>query len=154
MKLLLNNKWIIGYGLVMALVLFLLKWLELQFVIIDYEFELYISCIAVLFTTLGIWLAHKLARPKKEIVYVEKPVYIDRTTPAEINENAIAESGISKREIEVLKLMAEGLSNQEIAEKLFLSLSTVKSHSSNLFGKLDVKRRTQAIEKAKSMNII
>jgi ATP/maltotriose-dependent transcriptional regulator MalT len=71
-----------------------------------------------------------------------------------LNEKMAAELELSKRELEVLTLMAEGFSNQEIAERLFVSLSTVKTHNQNLFVKLDVKRRTQAIEKGKRLSLI
>ena len=85
---------------------------------------------------------------------MEKEVYISHPTSTEINRNEIERLGISKRELDVLGLMAQGLSNEEIAGKLFVSLNTVKTHSSNIFLKLDVKRRTQAVEKAKRLNII
>jgi ATP/maltotriose-dependent transcriptional regulator MalT len=75
-------------------------------------------------------------------------------TPFEVNEENLKNLGISKREHEVLLLMAQGLSNQEIGDKLFVSLNTVKTHSSNLFYKLEAKRRTQAIQKAKGLNLI
>jgi len=148
-----KNKSIIAYSISLALLLFLLKWLELRFVIFDHALEVYIGAIAVIFTVLGIWLALKLTKPKVTTIVVEKQVYI---TPGEfvLNEAAVNELGLSKRELEVLNLMAEGCSNQEIASRLFVSLSTVKTHSSNLFFKLDVKRRTQAIEKAKKLSLI
>jgi len=148
-----KNKSLIAYSISLALLMFLLKWLELRFVIFDHALEVYIGAIAVIFTVLGIWLALKLTRPKVTTIVVEKQVYIN---PGEfvLNETAVNELGLSKRELEVLNLMAEGCSNQEIASRLFVSLSTVKTHSSNLFFKLDVKRRTQAIEKAKKICLI
>lgn len=87
------------------------------------------------------------------MVVVEKEVYVTRNnfTP---NASLISHLEISKRELEILSLMAQGHSNEEIAAEIFVSLSTVKSHNQNLFAKLDVKRRTQAIEKAKRLNII
>lgn len=138
----------------MAILLFLLKWLELRLVIFNHAFEIYIGAIAVIFTGLGIWLALKLSKPKT--VVVEKAVYIQQHTGNGfvVNEQEIEKLGISNRELEVLQLMAEGLSNQEIAEKLFVSLNTIKTHSSNLFIKLDVKRRTQAVDTAKKRRII
>jgi DNA-binding CsgD family transcriptional regulator len=153
-------KHILLYGLSLAALLFLLKWLELRFIIINHAFELYIGAIALLFTGLGIWLALKLARPRVKTIVVEKEVYIQQevyvTPPVNFvcNEQAMNELGISKRELEVLQLIAEGLSNQEIAGRLFVSLHTIKTHSSKLFEKMEVKRRTQAIEKAKRLNII
>lgn len=147
-----RNKSLIIYGVAMALLLFLLRWLELRLIIIDHAFEIYAGIIALLFTGLGIWLALKLAKPKT--VVVEKEVIIERTTPFMMNDAALGELNISKRELEVLELMAKGLSNQEIAAQLFVSLSTIKTHSSRILEKLDVKRRTQAVEKAKRLNII
>jgi len=149
---LLRNKAIIIYSISLALLLFLLKWLELRFIIFDHSLEIYIGCIAVIFTALGIWLALKLSKPKT--VVVEKEVYVTNNRDFVLNEKELDRLDLSKRELEVLQLMAQGLSNQEIAERLFVSLSTVKTHSTNLFEKLDVKRRTQAIEKAKRLSLI
>jgi len=150
------------YGLALALLLFALKWLELRYTIMQHATDIYIGFIALIFTGLGIWLALKLSKPKVKIetvietVVVEKEVFVE--TPASEHfspdTNRAEELGISRRELDVLRLMAEGLSNQEIAGRLFVSLNTVKTHSSNLFEKLDVKRRTQAVEKAKKLSII
>ncbi|MGZ3883728.1 MAG: response regulator transcription factor [Bacteroidia bacterium] len=151
-----NRKEILMYGFSMALLLLLLKWLEAKFIIFNYRLDFFVGAIAILFTVLGIWLALKLVKPKVEtrIVEIEKEVYVNSPSPAEINQKEIERLGISKRELEVLSLMSAGLSNEEIAGKLFVSLNTVKTHSSNIFLKLDVKRRTQAAEKAKRLNII
>jgi DNA-binding CsgD family transcriptional regulator len=154
-------KEIVLYGIGLAFLLFMLKWLEVRFIIFEYSFEIYIGLIAVIFTALGIWLALKLSKPKIETVVVEKEVYItrnenllDRQAGFVVNTSLISQLEISKRELEILNLMAQGHSNQEIAAKIFVSLSTVKSHNQNLFLKLDVKRRTQAIEKAKRLSLI
>lgn len=150
-----KNRLVILYGASLAGILLLLKWLEFRFVIIDHAFEVYIGAIALIFTCLGIWLALKLAKPKTETIIVEKPVYINRQAEGFVpDEKCLAQFNISKREWEVLALMSEGLSNQEIAERLFVSLNTIKTHSSNLFEKLEVKRRTQAIEKGKRLGIL
>ncbi|MES2655892.1 MAG: LuxR C-terminal-related transcriptional regulator [Bacteroidota bacterium] len=142
------------YGISMAMVLFLLQWLEAHFIVFNYRLDFFIGAIAIVFTVLGIWLALKLVKPKVETRIIEKEVYRDNPNPTEINQTEIANLGISKRELDVLQLMATGLSNEEIAAQLFISLNTVKTHSSNIFLKLDVKRRTQAVEKAKRLNII
>ncbi|OQP64294.1 helix-turn-helix transcriptional regulator [Niastella vici] len=142
------------YGISMAVLLFILKWLQFRFMIIDHALEVYIGAIALIFTALGIWLALKLARPKIQTIVVEKEVYKTPARDFATNEAELAKLGLSKRELEVLQLIAEGLSNQEIAARLFVSLNTVKTHSSRIFEKLDVKRRTQAIEKAKRLNLI
>lgn len=151
-------KQILLYGMSLAAILFLLQWLEYRLVIIDHSFEIYIAIIAVIFTALGIWLALKLMKPKVETktIVVEKNVYIKEAAAnnQEINEAGRMKLGLSNREIEVLQLMATGLSNQEIANELYVSLNTVKTHSAKLFEKMDVKRRTQAIEKAKRLQII
>lgn len=132
-----------------------MKWLEYKFVIIDHALEIYIGAIALIFTALGIWLTLKLNKPKLQTVVVEKEVYLQKPdTDFVPDENQLNKMGISKREWEVLSLMSQGLSNQEIANQLYLSLNTVKTHGSNLFLKLDVKRRTQAIEKGKRMGLI
>jgi DNA-binding NarL/FixJ family response regulator len=150
-----KNKLVIFYGASLAVILLLLKWLEFRFVIMDHAFEVYIGAIALIFTGLGIWLAIKLTKPKIETIIIEKEIYI--TKPAEgfiPDEPTLLKFGLSKREWEVLALMSDGLSNREIAERLFLSLNTIKTHSSNLFEKLDVKRRTQAIEKGKRLGLL
>lgn len=138
----------------MATLLFLLKWLELRFVIINHSLEIYVGSIAIIFMGIGIWVALKLARPKKETVVIEKQVFVTQNADFVLNETELNRLQISKRELEVLQLMSKGLSNQEIGEALFVSLNTIKTHSSNLFVKLDVKRRTQAVEKAKHLKII
>jgi two-component system, NarL family, response regulator LiaR len=144
-------KQIFLYGAALAVLLLLLNWLEWKFIVLDRAIELYSGALAIVFTCLGIWLAVKLARPKWKTVIVEKEVYIKSGT---INEKELARLGLSARELEVLQGMAEGLSNQEIAERLFVSLNTIKTHSANIFEKLDVRRRTQAVDKAKKLNII
>ena len=151
---LLKNKATIAYSISLAFLLFLLKWLELRFIIFDHSFEIYIGCIAVLFTALGIWLALKLSKPKIETVVVEKEVYVTRNENFVLDTSLVSQLELSKRALEILNLLAQGHSNQEIAAKLFVSLSTVKTHIQNLFEKLDVKRRTQAVEKAKRLNLI
>jgi len=149
-----RNRSIIIYGLSLACVLLLLKWLEWRFIIIDYSFEIYAGFIAVIFTALGIWLALKLSKPKTATVYIEKEVRVNDKTEFIVNEAELNRLGLSKRELEVLQLMAQGLSNQQIAEQLFVSLNTIKTHSSNVFEKMEVQRRTQAVDKAKKLGLI
>jgi NarL family two-component system response regulator LiaR len=149
---LLKHKYLIWYGLSMALLLFLMKWLELRFLIIDHAMEIYVGAIAFVFMGLGIWVALKLAKPKT--IVIEKEILVKPAGEFRLNEKEMERLNLSKRELEVLELMAMGLSNQEIAGQLFVSLNTVKTHTSNLFLKMDVKRRTQAVEKAKRLSII
>jgi len=147
-----RNKQNILYGVALALLLLLLKWLEWDFIIVNNAFEVYAGAIALVFTALGIWLALKLVKPKVKTIVVEKPVAAGPGFT--LNEAELSRLRISSRELEVLQLMAGGLSNQQIAERLFVSLNTIKTHTSNLFLKLEVERRTQAIEKAKRLNLI
>lgn len=144
----------------MAAILLLLQWMQFKLLIVDHATEIYITGIAIIFTLIGIWLAKKLTRPKteviKETIVVEKEVtvYKSASEPFSPDTKMIGRLGISQREMDVLQLMAAGSTNQEIADQLFVSLNTIKTHTSRLFEKLDVKRRTQAIEKAKRLNII
>jgi two-component system, NarL family, response regulator LiaR len=135
---------IVIYGLSMAVLLGLLKYVEYHYFVRDIPLEFYVGLVAAMFTGLGIWVGLRLTRPK----------VIERTGSFEVDESNLKKLGISKREYEVLELVAAGLSNQEIAEKLFVSVSTVKTHVSNVLAKLDASRRTEAIAKAKEMRII
>ncbi len=135
---------VILYGLALAVFVFALKLLEYRLIIRDLSVEFYVGAVALIFTGVGIWAGLKLTR--KRVVMVG-PEFI-------LNETELYRLGISKREHEVLGLMAQGFSNQQIADKLFVSLNTIKTHSSNLFLKLEVNRRTQAIKKAKELRLI
>lgn len=137
----------LGYGLTMAFLIFLLKWMDYRLFVRDISTEVYISVLALTFTALGIWMGLRLTRPK---VVVEAPAM----DSFQLDPERLKQVGISKREYDVLQLMAQGFSNQEIADQLFISLNTVKSHASKLFSKLDVKRRTQAIQVAKEMGLL
>lgn len=147
-------KSILLYGGSLAVLTFFLRWIELRFLIMEHSFEVYVGLIALFFTALGIWLALKLSRPRVETLVIEKEKIVQGDTVFIPDEAQISALEISKREMEILQHMARGLSNQEIAEVLFVSLSTVKTHNQNLFSKLDVKRRTQAVDKAKSLRLI
>ncbi len=136
---------VVLYSLALAALVFILKYFEYRYWIRDLRVEVYIGVVAVLFTALGIWVGSKLLHGKKSAA----PVVAHK-----VDEEALRTIGISGRELEVLQLMATGNSNQEIADKLFISLPTVKSHSSSLFGKLEVRRRTEAVHKAKSLGLI
>jgi two-component system, NarL family, response regulator LiaR len=108
--------------------------------------EFYLFLVALLFTGLGIWAGFRFTKNKVVLVMASQEF--------KSNEAELVRLGISKREREVLELMAKGLSNQEIADKLFVSLNTIKSHAANLFIKLEVGKRTQAIRKAKELSLI
>jgi len=130
----------------MAVLLGLLKLVEYQYFVRDIPLEFYVGTIAVLFTGLGIWAGLRLTRPKV--------IEVEIGGPFERDDEAVRRLGISKREFEVLELIAAGLSNQEIADRLFVSTSTVKTHVSNVLAKLDASRRTEAIANAKRLRII
>lgn len=136
---------VVLYGLAVAALVTILKYFQYRYWIRDLSVEVYIGVVAVLFTALGVWAGSKLLGGKKNTT-AEQP----QLPKADVWRSL----GISARELEVLQLMAQGCSNQEIADKLFISLPTVKSHSSSLFVKLDVSRRTQAVHKAKTLGII
>jgi NarL family two-component system response regulator LiaR len=138
------RKTIIIYGVAMAALLGLLKLIEYKYFVRDIPLEFYIGVVAVMFTAIGIWAGLRLTRPK--IIATAAPFVLD--------ESAMLRLGISKREYEVLELIAAGLSNQDIAERLFVSTSTVKTHVSNVLAKLDASRRTEAVARAKKLRII
>jgi NarL family two-component system response regulator LiaR len=140
------------YGLSFAILVFLLKWLQWNFLIVDYSLDIYIGLIAVLFTVLGIWIAMQFARGPKPVAVAQQKEDIAETKP-DIDQAELEKLKLTPREYEVLLLMVKGHSNAEIAESLFLSLSTVKTHASNLFVKMDVASRTKAIEKAKRLRL-
>jgi len=131
-------------ALVLASLILIMKSIEYKYLVRELSVELYVSLVATLFTIIGIWIGLRIIRPKTREVQND----------CNLDQDKIKELKISRREYQVLQLIAEGCSNQEIAEKLFISLPTVKTHSSNLFVKLDVQRRTQAILKAKELQII
>lgn len=149
-----HHKELLGYALMMALLMLVLRWFEFQFLIVEHQIELYIGLIALFFLLFGIWVANKITKPKEKTIIVEKEIRIASNEGFIFNEVEFQQRKISKRELEVLTLMAEGLSNNEIAERLFVSLNTVKTHSAKLFEKLDVKRRTQAIEIARKLQLL
>jgi len=138
------RKTILLYGVALAALTGILKFIEYRFLVRDLSLEFYLGAVAVLFTAVGVWAGLRLTRRK---VIIANPDF-------KLNEAELQRLGISKREYEVLELMAQGLSNQEIADKLFVSLNTVKTHSSNLFMKLDARRRTQAIHRAKELGLL
>lgn len=138
------HKTIILYGLALALLTALLKFIEYRFRVMDVAIEFYLGAVALLFTSLGVWVGLKLTRRKVVVV----------TPDFRLDEACLERLSISKREYEVLELMAQGLSNREIAGKLFVSTNTVKTHSSNLYMKLDARRRTEAIRRAKELRLL
>lgn len=142
------------YGLVMALILFFLKWLEWKFLIVDHSIDIYIGAIALSFTVLGIWIANQLFHRRVKTLIVEKEVVVRDNGPFVVDQAALARLELTNRELEVLQLMAKGMSNADIGEALFISLSTVKTHASKVLAKLEVKSRVQALDKARKLRLI
>ena len=146
------KKHILIYGLCGGVLIVLLKLVEYRFLVIEHSIEIYGGLVALLFAVLGIWLGLKLTKTKETVVV--KEVLLPAPKSFTLNEVKLHELGITRRELEILELIARGLSNREIAEKLFVSENTVKTHSSRLFDKLNAKRRTQAVQVGKELGLI
>ena len=144
------------YGLLGGVLIAGLKLIEYRFLVVEHSIEIYGGLVALLFATLGIWLGLKLTKTRETVVVreVRVPVTVRATEPFLVNAQRLAQLGITRRELEILELIAAGLSNREIAEKVFVSENTVKTHSSRLFDKLGAKRRTQAVQIAKDAGLI
>ncbi|GAB2767723.1 response regulator transcription factor [Rhabdobacter roseus] len=162
---------LLGYGLALGGLLSLMAWLKYRFLVADHATELYVLLVALLFTTVGIWVGLRFTAPVVSTAVVDTEAVstaapeanFQQKVPLEVPLAAPAcrpqlelldQYGISPREWEVLAQLSRGLSNEEIAEQLFVSTNTVKTHLSNLYVKLDVKRRTQAVERARSAGLI
>ncbi len=135
------------YGLLGGVLIAVLELIEYRFLVREHSLEIYGGIVAAIFAALGIWLGLKLTRTREVVV-------IRDAQPFAINKTALEALGITPREHEILTLIAAGLSNREIAEKLFVSENTVKTHSSRLFDKLNARRRTQAVQIAKQSGLI
>jgi len=138
------------YGAVGGVLIALLKVIEYKHFVLEYPSEIYGGLIALIFTVLGIYFGLRWTRAKQVVVIREMRV----DGPFVLNAEKLKETGLTAREHEILGLIAQGLSNREIAEKLFVSENTVKTHSSRLFEKMQVNRRVQAVQKAKDLGLI
>ena len=148
---------VLVYGLTGGALIAVLRLIEFRFLVVEHSFEIYGGLIALLFAGVGIWLGLKLTRKEEVLVVKEvvKEVPVQYAAePFTVNEAQLKTLGITKRELEILELIAQGMSNREIADRLFVSESTVKTHSSRLFDKLSAKRRTQAVQIAKENGLI
>jgi DNA-binding CsgD family transcriptional regulator len=168
-----GKRTILLYGALAGLLIVGLKLAEYRFLVVEHSLEIYGGIVALAFSALGIWLGLKMTgRPEKIVtkeVPVEVPVEVRVEVPApapptspmqpapptfEVDRARLDAFGITPRELEILVLIAEGLSNREIAARLFVSENTVKTHSSRLFEKLDARRRTQAVQIAKAAGLL
>jgi NarL family two-component system response regulator LiaR len=143
---------IVLYGLCGGVLIAVLKLTEYRFLVVEHSVEIYGALVAALFAGLGIWLGQTLTKKKPALIIKEVPVQV--AGPFVVDETRVREFGITPRELEILGLIATGLSNREIADRLFVSENTVKTHSSRLFEKLGAKRRTQAVQIGKTVRLI
>jgi DNA-binding CsgD family transcriptional regulator len=141
------------FGLVGGVLITLLKWTEYRFMVLDHAVGIYGGLTAVTFAVLGIWLGLKLTGPPRETVVVRE-VMVPAAGPFVPDESKRDSLGITRREMEILELVAQGMSNREIAGKLFVSENTVKTHCSRAFDKLGAKRRTQAVQLGKEFGLL
>jgi two-component system, NarL family, response regulator LiaR len=144
------------YGLLAGVLIAAMKVIEYRFLVLEHSLEIYGGLVALVFAALGIWLGLKLTRVRETVVIKEVPVPVEAVAAEPFMPDAarLERFRITPREHEILQLIAAGMSNREIAERLFVSENTVKTHSSRLFEKLNAKRRTQAVQLAKEAGLI
>jgi DNA-binding CsgD family transcriptional regulator len=140
------------FGLVGGLLIAGLRAIEYRFLVVQHSVEIYSALVALLFAGFGIWLGIKLTGRAERVVVNE--VKVSAAGPFVVDSRRVAQLGVTPRELEILGLIAAGMSNREIAEKLFVSQNTVKTHSSRLFDKLNARRRTQAVQLAKEAGLL
>lgn len=149
------RKHILLYGVVGGLAITVLQLIQYKWLILTHSAKVYAALVGVLFVTLGIWLGRRLTRPTERVVETVREVVVEVPAgPFARDEAQVAALGLTPRELEILELIAAGLSNREIAEKAFVSENTVKTHSSRVFDKLGVQRRTQAAQRARELGLI
>ena len=142
---------ILVFGVAAGLLALVVKLTEYRFLVIEHSVEVYAGLIAALAVTLGIWLGRSLRRRRETGAALSAPSPAEPFAP---DAAGLSRLGITPRELEILELIAAGLSNREIGEKLFVSENTVKTHASRLFDKLGARRRTQAVQIGKTAHLI
>jgi DNA-binding CsgD family transcriptional regulator len=143
---------VLVYGILGGVLVAALALVEYRFLILQHSLEIYGGIVALIFSAIGIWLGLKLTRTRELVVVREVPVSV--AGPFVRNTVRQEALGITPRELEILELIAAGLSNREIAGRLFVSENTVKTHSGRLYDKLSARRRTQAVQRAKEAGLI
>jgi DNA-binding CsgD family transcriptional regulator len=145
------KKPVLLFGVLGGVLIAVLKFIEYRFLVVEHSLEIYGGLVALLFTVLGIWLGLRLTGRREPVVIreVARPAaaFVRNTTRQE-------ELGITARELEILEAIAAGLSTREIAERLFVSENTVKTHAGRLFTKLSARRRTEAVKHAREAGLI
>lgn len=144
------KKTVLLYGILGGVLVAALKLIEYRFLVVEHSLEIYGGIVALIFAGLGIWLGLKLTRVREVVREVPVPAGESFVRNAERQEQL----RITARELEILELIALGLSNREIADRLHVSENTVKTHSGRLYDKLSAKRRTQAVQHAKEAGLI
>jgi DNA-binding CsgD family transcriptional regulator len=148
------KKTVLLYGLLAGVLIALLKLVEYRYLVIEHSLELYGGIVALVFAVVGIWLGQKLTRERVVSREVRVEVPVVRSGPFVRDQAKVEELGLTPRELDILEAVAAGLSNKEIAERLFVSENTVKTHAARLFSKLSARRRTQAVQLAKEAGLI
>lgn len=144
---------ILVYGIVGGILIALLQWSEYRFLVIEHSVEIYGALVAAAFSALGIWLGIRLNR--RQTIVKEIPVEVRvPAAPFVPDDKKREDLGITRRELEILELVAQGMSNREIAGKLFVSENTVKTHCARAFDKLGARRRTQAVQLGKELGLL
>ena len=146
------GKHVLGYGLLAGVLIAALRLIEYRWLVLEHSVEIYGGLVAAVFAALGIWLGLKLTRRKETVVVRE--VMVPAPSKFVRDESKLESLGITPRELEILELIAAGLSNREIAERAYVSENTVKTHSSRVFDKLGARRRTQAVQLGKELRLI
>ena len=147
------------YGSIGGVLITILQWTQYRFLVIEHSIEIYVGLTAAIFAGLGLWLGLRLTTPRPKIDATEVPLAVGEPAVPKLqvflpNERQQEGLGITPRELEVLGLIAQGMSNSEIAGKLFVSENTVKTHCSRVFDKLGAKRRTQAVQLGKELGLL
>jgi NarL family two-component system response regulator LiaR len=137
------------YGVAGGLLIAALKFAEYRFLVVEHSIEIYGGLIAAIFSAVGIWLGLTLTR--REVVIKEVPAPRE---PFVADEARVRQVGLTPRELEILQLMARGLSTREMAATLFVSENTVKTHAARVLDKLGANRRIKAVEAARGLGII
>ena len=148
------KKTILLYGAVGGLLIAALKVIEYRFLVVEHSLEIYGGIVAAIFAGLGVWLGLKLTKTRETVVVREIPVAVPAPTQFVRDEARQEQLGITRRELEILELIAAGLSNKEIASMVYVSENTVKTHAASVFEKLNARRRTQAVQLAKEAGLI